>query len=164
MEGSRWKVQSRGGRVATKVTVRDMNLAVPNARDAERLVIVADALPFLGGAQLAGVTTVSLLQCDGPARCEECRLGWSTAGGGSGQTGADLCLVGRPSKSLELYCPCPPVLGQSHLRCESVLSKLGGGTSFRKLALRGVVLMEMPSGDTMCWMSSVTLVWGDVHS
>ena len=43
--------------VAMNFLVRDMDLALPNAHDARRLEILADALPLFGGAQLAVDTT-----------------------------------------------------------------------------------------------------------
>ena len=58
-----------GGRVATNVFVRDLDLDVHNAGDARRLEVVADLLPLFGGAQLAVDTTlVSVLRGDGSAR------------------------------------------------------------------------------------------------
>ena len=42
-----------GGRVATNVFLRDLDLDVHNAGDARRLEVVADGLPLFGGAQLA---------------------------------------------------------------------------------------------------------------
>ena len=42
-----------GGRVTVNTLVRDMDLPVPNARDARRLENVADGLPLFGGVQLA---------------------------------------------------------------------------------------------------------------
>ena len=57
-----------GGRVATNVMVRDMDLPVA-VTDARRLEVVVDGLPLYGGAQLAVDTTlVSALHCDGTAR------------------------------------------------------------------------------------------------
>ena len=57
-----------GGRVATNVYVRDLDLPVP-ANDGRRLEVVVDGLPLYGGAQLAVDTTlVSALHCDGSAR------------------------------------------------------------------------------------------------
>ena len=58
-----------GGRVATNVFVRDLDLDVHNAGDARRLEVVADGLPLFGGAQLAVDTTlVSVVRGDGSAR------------------------------------------------------------------------------------------------
>ena len=58
-----------GARVATNLTVRDMDLRPPNVNDGRRLEVVADGLPLLGGVQLAVDTTlVSSLHCDGTAR------------------------------------------------------------------------------------------------
>ena len=55
-----------GARVTVNMMVRDMDLPVPNARDARRLKIVADGLPLFGGVQLAVDTTlVSPLHRDG---------------------------------------------------------------------------------------------------
>ena len=69
---SRWKAQlpecaeRQGGRVATNLFVRDMDLGVPNAHDTRRLEVVADGLPLFGGVQLAVDTTlVSAIQGDG---------------------------------------------------------------------------------------------------
>ena len=53
-----------GGRVATNLLVRDLDLPVP-IHDARRLEVVVDGLPLCGGAQLAVDTTlVSALHCD----------------------------------------------------------------------------------------------------
>ena len=58
-----------GGRVATSVFVRDLDLDLHNAGDARRLEVVADGLPLFGGAELAVDTTlVSVLRGDGSAR------------------------------------------------------------------------------------------------
>ena len=46
-------VQRGRGRVATNLSVRDMDLGVPNAHDNRRLEVVADGLPLFGGVQLA---------------------------------------------------------------------------------------------------------------
>ena len=55
-----------GARVTVNMLVRDMDFPVPNARDARRLEIVADWVPFFGGVQLAvGTSVVSPLHCDG---------------------------------------------------------------------------------------------------
>ena len=57
-----------GGRVVCNATLRDFNLGAPNGLDSRRVEILADGLPFFGGAQLAVDTTlVSALHCDGPA-------------------------------------------------------------------------------------------------
>ena len=57
-----------GGRVATNLLVRDLDLPVA-VNDARRLEVVVDGLPLHGGAQLAVDTTVvSALHCDGTAR------------------------------------------------------------------------------------------------
>ena len=54
-----------GGRVATNVFVRDLDLPVP-VNDGLRLEVVVDGLLVFGGAQLAVDTTVvSSLHCDG---------------------------------------------------------------------------------------------------
>ena len=46
--------------------VRDLDLPMPLANDSRRLEIVADGLPFFGGAQLAvDMTLVSSLHCNG---------------------------------------------------------------------------------------------------
>ena len=58
--------RERGARVTVNMTVRDMDLHLPNARDARRLEIVADGLQLFGGVQLAVDTTlVSPLHGDG---------------------------------------------------------------------------------------------------
>ena len=58
-----------GARVATNVMLRDLDLPVPVARGGRRLEIIADGLPFFGGAQLAvDATLVSPSHCDGSAR------------------------------------------------------------------------------------------------
>ena len=55
-----------GGRVATNLLVRDMDLGVRNAHDSRRLEVVVDGLPLFGGAQFAVDTTlVSAVQGDG---------------------------------------------------------------------------------------------------
>ena len=55
-----------GGRVATNVLVRDMDLAAPDLTDSRRLEVVVDGLPLFGGCQLAVDTTlVCALHCDG---------------------------------------------------------------------------------------------------
>ena len=58
-----------GGRVATNILVRDLDLGTPDARDARRLEVVVDGLPLFGGAQLAVDTTlVSAIQGNGEPR------------------------------------------------------------------------------------------------
>ena len=58
-----------GARVSTNVFVRDLDIAMFNMTDSRRLEVVADGLPFFGGAQLAIDTTlVSALRGDGSAR------------------------------------------------------------------------------------------------
>ena len=55
-----------GGRVATNLFVRNMDLGVPRAGDNRRLEVVVDGLPLFGGAQLAVDTTlVSALKANG---------------------------------------------------------------------------------------------------
>ena len=57
-----------GGRVATNLLVRDLDLPVP-PNDGRRLEVVVGLLPVYGGAQLAVDTTlVFALHCDGSAR------------------------------------------------------------------------------------------------
>ena len=55
-----------GGRVATNLLVRDMDLGVPNAHDSRRLEVVVDGLPLFGGAQFAVDTATCFFQkmCD----------------------------------------------------------------------------------------------------
>ena len=58
-----------GGRVATNLFVRNMDLGVPSAGDNRRLEVVVDGLPLFGGAQLAIDTTlVSALKGNGKHR------------------------------------------------------------------------------------------------
>ena len=58
-----------GGRVATNVFIRDLDLAEFNAFDNRRVEVIADGLTLWQGAQLAIDTTlVSLLRGDGSAR------------------------------------------------------------------------------------------------
>ena len=58
-----------GGRVATNLHVRDMDLGIPNAADSRRLEVVVDGLPLHGGVQLAIDTTlVSAVKGDGSPR------------------------------------------------------------------------------------------------
>ena len=58
-----------GGRVATNLFVRNMDLGVPRAGDNRRLEVVVDGLPLFGGAQLAVDTTlVSALKANGKPR------------------------------------------------------------------------------------------------
>ena len=58
-----------GGRVATSMFVRNMDLGVPRAADSRRLEVVVDGLPLFGGVQLAVDTTlVSALKGDGVPR------------------------------------------------------------------------------------------------
>ena len=58
-----------GGRVATNMFVRNMDLGVPRAADSRRLEVVVDGLPLFGGVQLAVDTTlVSALKGDGVPR------------------------------------------------------------------------------------------------
>ena len=58
-----------GGRVATNMFVRNMDLGAPNAADNRRLEVVVDGLPLFGGVQLAVDTTlVSAVQGDGVPR------------------------------------------------------------------------------------------------
>ena len=58
-----------GGRVATNVMVRDLDLALPHVVDGRRLEVVVDGLPLHGGAQLAVDTTlVCALHRDGRPR------------------------------------------------------------------------------------------------
>ena len=47
-----------GGRVATNVMVRDLDIAAPDPRDGRRLEIVVDGLPLFGSAQFAVDTTL----------------------------------------------------------------------------------------------------------
>ena len=47
-----------GGRVATNVMVRDLDLALPHVVDGRRLQVVVDGLPLHGGPQLAVHTTL----------------------------------------------------------------------------------------------------------
>ena len=55
-----------GGRVATDLFVRDLDVNVPNLMDNRRLEVVADGLPLFAGAQLAVDTTlVCPLHADG---------------------------------------------------------------------------------------------------
>ena len=55
-----------GGRVATNLFVRDLDVNVPNLMDNRRLEVVADGLPLFAGAQLAVDTTlVCPLHADG---------------------------------------------------------------------------------------------------
>ena len=58
-----------GGRVATNVFIRDLELAEFNAFDNRRVEVIADGLTLWQGAQLAIDTTlVSPLRGDGSAR------------------------------------------------------------------------------------------------
>ena len=58
-----------GGRVATNMFVRNLDLGVPRAADNRRLEVVVDGLPLFGGVQLAVDTTlVSVLKGDGVPR------------------------------------------------------------------------------------------------
>ena len=58
-----------GGRVATNLFVRNMDLGVPRVGDNGRLEVVVDGLPFFGGAQLVIDTTlVSALKANGEPR------------------------------------------------------------------------------------------------
>ena len=47
-----------GARVSTNIFVRDLDIAMVNTTDSRRLEVVADGLPFFGGAQLAIDTTL----------------------------------------------------------------------------------------------------------
>ena len=47
-----------GGRLATSVRLRDMNLSGIRARDGRNVEIVANGLPLWGGAQLVVDTTL----------------------------------------------------------------------------------------------------------
>ena len=58
-----------GGRVATNVMVRDLDLALPHVVDGRRLEVVVDGLPLYGGAQLSVDTSfVRALHRDGRPR------------------------------------------------------------------------------------------------
>ena len=58
-----------GGRMATNILVRDLDLGTPDVRDARRLEVVVDGLPLFGGAQLPVDTTlVSAIQGNGEPR------------------------------------------------------------------------------------------------
>ena len=46
-----WICREAGGRVATNVLVRDLDIAEPIAGDGRRLEVVADGLPLFGGAR-----------------------------------------------------------------------------------------------------------------
>ena len=50
--------------MTTNISVRDVDITVPNAQDSRRLEVVADGLPLFGGAQL-NTTLVCLLLCEG---------------------------------------------------------------------------------------------------
>ena len=54
-----------GGRVATNVLVRDMDLAAPDLMDSRRLEVVVDGLPLFGGQLAVDTTLVCALHCDG---------------------------------------------------------------------------------------------------
>ena len=55
-----------GGRVATNVLVRDMDLAAPDLTDSRRLEVVVDGLPLFGCCQLVVDTTFALSTAMGP--------------------------------------------------------------------------------------------------
>ena len=86
-----------GGRVATNLLVRDMDLGVPNAHDNRRLEVVADGLPLFGGVQRWPTTTRGIQQrrCGSHTCSEEegdhlprtCATGQSRKVGGFGLGG-----------------------------------------------------------------------------
>ena len=58
-----------GGRVASKLFVRNMDMGLPRAGDSRRLKVVVDGLPLYSGVQLAVDTTlVSAFEGDGEPR------------------------------------------------------------------------------------------------
>ena len=60
-----------GGRVATNMFVRNMDLGVQRAADSRRLEVVVDGLPLFGGVQLAvDSKVVSALKGDGVPRLQ----------------------------------------------------------------------------------------------
>ena len=66
-----------GGRVATNLHVRDMDLGIPNAADSRRLEVVVDGLPLHGGVQLAIDTTlVSAVKGDGSPQRGAADMEW----------------------------------------------------------------------------------------
>ena len=148
-----------GARVTVNMLVRDMDLPVPNARDARRLEIVADGLPLFGGVQLALDTTlVSPLHCDGsphrgaanndgrPCSCSTqegddiSRADWSQCSMSPGETGGR----GGPKRLDRSWSswPRPKVekpLGPEKTRRAVLVVSMGlsfgvrGSTSFRRV-------------------------------
>ena len=61
-----------GGRVATNVMLRDLDMALPNVADGRRLEVVADGLPLFGGVSLPSTPLLCALRRDGnPSRRKE---------------------------------------------------------------------------------------------
>ena len=79
-----WKAHARdcreaGGRVATNLFVRNMDLGVPRAGDNKLLEVVVDGFHLFGGAQLVVDTTlVSALKGNGEPRCRPGRSGFGS--------------------------------------------------------------------------------------
>ena len=116
--------ERRGGRVATNLHVRDMDLGIPNAADSRRLEVVVDGLPLHGGVQLAIDTTlVSAVKGDG-----------SPQRGAADRDGVALANARR--RKMRTYRT-----GGSRCTCSIGRSCLGGG---RQVVFGGKQLCEAP--------------------